>query len=332
MNRFLVRDEVVNLGLYVPLGMAGYLALRKNSWLPVLIGFVLSVCMEMAQLFVPGRDTSAVDVLTNVAGTIAGVGIGVVFERLAIRPLPKLRAATAESRPALLLLFLWAGYLLFPFFPVLGSYVPRHRVGVFLHSAPFALVPLISGVVTWLAAGRLMVAARIRAPYRLLAWALLAIPAQFFIVDRQPVPADLVGAAAGLGISVLARGRGRAWIALAFLVAVLVRGFAPFHFVAKSSGFAWVPFGGFLGTEWQSGLRVFLEKSFYYGTAIWLLQKCGMRLTNAAAIVAGLLAVIEIAQIHLPGRTAEITDPMLAILLALTLAAMGRKTRSTVAG
>ena len=333
MNRFLLRDEVVNVGLYVPLGMAAYLALRRNFWLPALIGFVLSVCMEMAQLFVPGRDTSAVDVVTNVAGTIAGVGFGVIFDRLAIRSRSKLRAATsADSRPPLLLLFLWAGFLLFPFFPVLGFYVPRQRVSVFLHSAPFALVPLISGVVTWLAAGRLMEAARIRAPHRLLAWSLLAIPAQFFIVDRRPVSADLVGAAAGLCIFVFARGKGRTWIAVAFLAAILVRGVAPLHFVSQSSGFSWVPFGGFLGTEWQSGLGVFLEKSFYYGTAIWLLQKCPMRLVNAAAIVAGVLTAIEIAQIHLPGRTAEITDPLLAILLAVMLSAMARKTHSGVAG
>lgn len=332
MNRFLVRDEVVNIGLYIPLGMAGYLALRKNSWLPVLIGFVLSVSMELAQLFVPGRDTSAIDVLTNVAGTIAGVGIGVIFERLAINPLPKLGAATTESRPALLLLFLWTGYLLFPFFPVIGAYVPRQRVSVFLHSAPFALVPLISGLVTWLAAGRLMKAAGIRAPHRVLAWALLVIPAQFFIVDRQPVLADLVGATAGLAVFVFARGKGRTWVAVAFLVAILVRGLAPFHFISQSSGFSWTPFGGFLGTEWQGGLRVFVEKSFFYGTAIWLLQKYRMRLVNAAAIVAGVLTAIEIAQIHLPGRTAEITDPLLAILLALALGAMARNTHSTVAG
>lgn len=38
MNRFLVRDEVVNVGMYVPLGMAGYLALRKNFYLPVPAG------------------------------------------------------------------------------------------------------------------------------------------------------------------------------------------------------------------------------------------------------------------------------------------------------
>ena len=41
---------------------------------------------------------------------------------------------------------------------------------------------------------------------------------------------------------------------------------------------------------------------------------------NAAAVaMALLLGTIEIIQIHLPGRVAEITDPLLALILAMIL-------------
>src|SRR3954470_7000279 len=62
-------DIVVNIALYVPLGMSGFLALRK--WRiagPVAIGILLSSSIEMLQLYTPGRDSSAIDFTNNVIG------------------------------------------------------------------------------------------------------------------------------------------------------------------------------------------------------------------------------------------------------------------------
>jgi hypothetical protein len=47
--------------------------------------------------------------------------------------------------------------------------------------------------------------------------------------------------------------------------------------------------------------------------------RAGWRLSRAAVAVALLLSAIEVIQIHLPGRVAEITDPLLALLLAMVL-------------
>jgi VanZ family protein len=341
VTRWSIRDVVVNIALYAPLGMSGYLALRRSVWLPVLLGFLLSVSMELVQLFVPGRDTSAIDVMTNVTGTIAGVALGIIFDKIAgprrASALARFKRLTKTDRSALILLFIWAGYLLFPFFPVLGFYVPRQRMKIFARASIFAALPFISATVSWLAAGKLMDAAGIRSARLFLGLSILVIPAQFFIADRQPLPPDLLGALAGflLFIGLGRTGRSAPWaspqwvtpgIATAFLVAILVRGLAPFHFGSQSSNFMWMPFSGFLNTEWQSGILILLEKFFYYGTAIWLLRASGIRLVFAAAITAAVLAAIEIAQIHLPGRTAEITDPLVAIMLAFALAAVTRDT------
>jgi hypothetical protein len=54
------------------------------------------------------------------------------------------------------------------------------------------------------------------------------------------------------------------------------------------------------------------------------LGAAGWRLAHAAIAVAVLLGAIEVIQIHLPGRVAEITDPLLAILLAITLGLLDR--------
>jgi VanZ family protein len=69
-TRRLFADAVVNVALYVPLGMAAWVAFRQR-WGRLLsmasalaLGGLLSGCVEMAQLFTPSRDCSAVDLQT----------------------------------------------------------------------------------------------------------------------------------------------------------------------------------------------------------------------------------------------------------------------------
>ena len=57
---------------------------------------------------------------------------------------------------------------------------------------------------------------------------------------------------------------------------------------------------------------------------MWLLRAAGFRLARATIVLVVLLGAIEVIQIHLPGRVAEITDPLLAILLAITLGLLDR--------
>ncbi len=108
-------------------------------------------------------------------------------------------------------------------------------------------------------------------------------------------------------------------LAAAFTGLLIVRGLAPFHWKAHPGHFFWLPFGAMLGSGWIAGLPVFLQKSFLYGSAIWLWRKAGLRFVPATAIVAAILAAIEGVQLWLPGRTSESTDPLLAILLGLLL-------------
>jgi hypothetical protein len=85
-----------------------------------------------------------------------------------------------------------------------------------------------------------------------------------------------------------------------------------------------VPFGGFLGAEWDFGLLPLLRRCFWYGSAVWLLRAAGWRLARAAIAEALLLGAIEVIQIHLPGSVAESTDPLLALILAMTLGLLDR--------
>ena len=150
---------------------------------------------------------------------------------------------------------------------------------------------------------------------------LLMVPGQFLIVARQPLPVDILASVAGYLMFVRwgrRPGMEKVW-ASGFLVVLTIRGLAPFQFIGAPQEFVWVPFGGFLNMNWQAGVGLLLEKAFYYGAAVWLMRAAGVRWRTAIAGVAILLAGIEVAQMYLPGRTAEITDPVLAVLLGLGL-------------
>src|SRR5690606_30700506 len=70
-------DVLANLLLYAPLGFfwPRALGLRGGVW-PIasaaLAGAALSTSVEIVQLFIPGRTTSAVDVVCNTAGAAFG--------------------------------------------------------------------------------------------------------------------------------------------------------------------------------------------------------------------------------------------------------------------
>ena len=123
-----IKDVVVNLIFYAPLGMFGFLSLsharlRAVRWgAPIAIGFVLSCCMETLQLFDEGRDSSVLDVVCNTVGSGIGVACGALFESWLRRIHTGLQTIRYQQPSSLLLLICLAAYQLSPFFPDYGVY------------------------------------------------------------------------------------------------------------------------------------------------------------------------------------------------------------------
>lgn len=342
-NRFIFRDIVVNIALYVPAGVTGHLAFRRfgKMWLslaaPVLICTVWSASIEMIQLFVPGRDTSALDLATNMIGSIIGVILAVALEDILVLRRSRLismqsrRQLNSPDRAAVALLFCWLTWLWFPLFPVMGRTMLLHKADLFLHGPLAQPVPFSSAMLAWMAAGNLLQVAALRPARRWLAFSLGLIPFQLFILDRQPVLAAFAGAVAGAACFALFQPMRKAhrfayWqaTAWAFLAVIVFRGLSPFHFTSTAAPFEWIPFSGFLNMNWQSGIQVIAEKFFWYGTAIWLMRRSGLRAVTATVLVAAVLLGIEFAQTHLPGHVAEITDPLWAIFTSAAMAVLAR--------
>jgi VanZ family protein len=325
-DRRLLFDVAVNIAIYIPLGMSAYLAFRRfksralEILAPVALGTLLSASVEMLQLFTPHRQCSAVDLVDNILGSAFGVLAGFVFTRIVDVPArgPSFRV---RERSAVALLFCWVASLLFPLFPVLYLTIWRARLSAFVHAPLLSPIPILLCAAEWFAVGRLLLAAGTRSPFRWLLVLLCLMPAQFAIVNHNPMPADSVGAALAALLFYFFGGKpGMDRIAaIALLLALALRGLAPFHFEGASQPFGWIPFVGSLSAEWQDALPILLGKLFQYGASLWLLRRSGVQLLRAAGTVTLILAAIEALQTRIPGHVAEITDPLLAVLLYLGL-------------
>ena len=312
--------------------MSAYLALRRygsralETAAPVALGALLSACVEMLQLFTPHRDCSAIDLMDNTIGSALGVAAGLVFVRVADVPAVFTARFRPRDRCAVALLFCWAASLVFPLFPVMWLTVWRAKISAFVDAPVVNPAGVLLTAASWFAAGSLLAAAGVRSPRKWLTYLLVLVPAQFAIMNRFPAPSDFIGAAAGAVLFYFfGASQGADPIAgAALLFALAVSGLAPFHFEARSQGFSWIPFGGFLNTDWQAGIQILLTKLFGYGASIWLLHRGGLGLLRATALVAVVLAGIEIIQTHTAGHVAEITDPLLALLLGAGLTVLHR--------
>jgi len=316
-------DLLANIALYVPLGFA--LAARR-SMLVALLGATLgcaalSATMELAQIFVPGRDASIWDLALNTAGGAAGALAAALFG-LGRSGLGRPRLADGA---AALLLAAWLGYRLHPFVPAIdrGEWIASVLPLAGVWTAEPVRVLRLAGA--WLVAARLLEAALPR-DARVGRWAaammLGTLAAAVPIIDRVLTPAEVLAVLLALPAWALLRGRrGADAVLLAVLLAVvLAEGLAPYRVVAARP-FSWLPFGSVLRGQYSAGLQAVMLKLFLYGGLLWLAARVGLGRLTAAVAVVGLALAIGFAQTRLPGRSAEVTDAMLALVAALVLRA-----------
>jgi hypothetical protein len=101
-------DGILNLLLFFPLGAA----LSWNGRSPtraIVVGFLLSTMVELAQVWIPGRDPSLSDIVFNTAGSALG-GFAGLHSRVWVNPRGRasVRLTTAATAGALLVLVLTA--------------------------------------------------------------------------------------------------------------------------------------------------------------------------------------------------------------------------------
>ncbi|MBZ5726901.1 MAG: VanZ family protein [Acidobacteriia bacterium] len=332
IDRFLLRDILVNIAIYMPLGMFGLLAFAGEGAAhgaravaaTVLLALALSASMEMLQVFDDSRECALSDVATNVAGACLGAALGAMYRRSLGRALSRLEGGRLfHVSSAMLLLYCWAAYQVFPLFPALGRAQLKAHVRFLLAADSFQAIDFLCSLAAWMAAACLLEGLLGAAPVRkILPLFLALLPLRLAIAGRTIGAAELAGALAAWGAWSfwLAHRRRRAQILAAlFFVLLAVRGLATSPLAASPQPFSWIPFAAALAANWISVVAILLLKTYWYGAAIWLCREAGARFILAIAVVAAWLAAIEFLQRWLPAHVPEITDPLMAILLGAVL-------------
>jgi len=331
-------DIAINLLLYLPLGacLAWILTSRLGGVLAVAAataaGASLSLVIEILQLFETRRVASLADVLLNAAGTCAGALLAATL--LASRDrlrLPGLGALARSPAPTALTL-LWLGARLAPFALTLDPDKWRR-----------ALAPLEGGLdlsrasIRW-AVPYLVLAEALRVATRrgsgvwpLALVAFVVFTGQVLVIGKEVVPAEVAGMLAALVLAWIGGfldGRMAATLLSVAVAALLVsEQVVPFTPDLSRWEFGWVPFAGSLGRLFGVGLVALFRDCFLYGALVWLLCQSGLVLGGATLLAAGFVFGLEILQALLPGRSGDITDPLLTLaigaLLALFDPAMG---------
>ncbi len=84
-----------NIAMFFPIGLFLVLLFgRRLWWLAMILGFGLTVAIELAQLFIPTRVSDPRDIVANTCGAILGVIVGLV---LTARKARSIRVAAART-------------------------------------------------------------------------------------------------------------------------------------------------------------------------------------------------------------------------------------------
>lgn len=287
----------------------------------------------------PGRVAALNDVIANLAGML----LGVLAARLARRFAPSMArhpagqaASAALPRtlvPAVLML-LWLAYQWFPLVPTLDLQNMINAVKPLLRAPQVDMVRALHTGVAWLAFFALwgLATPRRMPALALAAAALCIVGAKLLIAGARISPSNIIGL--GLAIACLPWRHHRAALPaliIAMFASLFATGLTPFAPLGQAQPFHWIPFYGMLEGSMGLNLMSLIEKCFFYGALIVLTSARSGRPLAAAIAVALCLAVIEAAQMFLPQRTAESTDPILALILGFVIALgapRGRRARA----
>lgn len=316
-------DLLSNILLYLPLGFFSTCVLPRSlpggmrALLAMLAAAMLAGGIEIAQFHDVGRVTSMGDVYANGIG--AGIGaVAAVLVGASMRwPLV---GELATHPSAALLLTMFFGYRLYPYVPTIDLHKYWHAVRPMLTTLSVPHGEFLRYLVTWL-----FIAAIVQTLYGSRRF-LLLFPAlcgaeflgKVLIIHNVLKLDDLLSAGiAGLVWTVLLRRLPGRFGALAFVFASMIAAerLEPFRLDASPRAFGWIPFASFMQGSVGIDIQAFCQKFYEYGGLIWLLNRAGVRIPTSTLITATLLLVTSIVECWLPGRSAEVTDAVMALVL-----------------
>ncbi len=334
-------DRVRNILLYVPLGFCLMLMLRNRlgfvlaALLSTLLGAALSMCIELAQVYLTIRVPSLMDMTLNASGTLLGAVGGVVWRSLSgLVYLPPNTRSRPGDRSALVLLITWVIWRLANFEPVVS--LTRLKVALRpLLEWEFSLPLTLRFLIMWLVVAQavLSYAHRQRSNEVLLTVMAIVMVGRLLFVTPAFIASELLALALLLPtLVILHKFRSApqsAVVLIAFALLFVYERLIPFNFGSMEHNFDFWPFMAWIHNGMPIDADLLLRKLFVFGALIWLLKDAGLPMQTAMISVVLVVLGIEVLHLWQPGHSSSLTDPVLALLMGLLMrfASDERKTR-----
>lgn len=320
-------DTLGNIGLFVPMGFAGFWAFRDRTtaWgaasIVITAGIALAVALQVLQTLLPTRSPAFADVISNAFGLCVGLGLAHAARRG--RWLEGTAGASFQSVPAVLIC-LWCVSEMLPMVPALDWQQIKDNLKpvVFARTFDTANAILVLSDVVLLAALLLQMSWNKQRKMVVLTGLLAAVALGKVISIRSSLSLDSIagfGAGAVVGWMVIGP---FARIAVptsvfASVAAITLAAFSPFDFTPYPSDVSWVPFQSFLQASMLDNVRSLLSSVFRFGAILFLIARRSGHVIGVGVALGAWIALIELAQRWVVGRSSDMTQPLLMIALAI---------------
>lgn len=314
-------DMAANVVLFLPFGLlARWLsgeghdashATRNRLALLLLTGAALAAVLQWLQVFVPSRQPSLMDVGMNWIGLGLGAGIA---PWLSPRRWQHLGRFWLDSRAGLLVLC-WLAAQLSPYLPA-NPLRALERQFFLWQQLHWQWQVLAAQTLAWLIVLRLLwrpLGARL-----LIALVAATLLPQPWLIGNSLLREELLAPLLAGVLFVLGLRSLRVLLGLSVLV-VLCRALSPWQVMTVPQPLHWLPFGGLVSAPLPFALATLAEKAFWFGCLYELGVRIGWREQRWLLVLLGLLLTLEFVQRWLPGHRAELTDPLLLLLMVLLL-------------
>lgn len=328
-------DMLGNVMLFVPFGLVSSLVTvthyhsRTRLVLFFFSGFILAFALQIAQVWLPSRSAILADVIWNLVGLCIGIIIAHFVKKFTQT---RIHALDTKIIIPLATLILWMISELVPLVPAIDLQKFKDALKpLFLEfdlDFPTALLHM-AGIL--LAASVLKVVTH--SPLRWLTLILLTvIVGKITIISLQLDITTLVGLTTGYLFSIaLLYLETSKLLAISFWVLLLagtLERITPFV-LASDGTLSLIPFATMLKGSMQISAVGLSQSLFIYTALLWLTQKMGGNFKGITIAVVIWTVFIELTQMTLLGRTADITEPLLVIFISWVFAEFQHYTNKT---
>jgi VanZ family protein len=315
-------DVIGNVVLFVPVGMLGWaLVHRWIGWRRTLIvlavGLAFAFALQVVQLFIPRRAAAMSDVMWNGLGLLIGMGLVAGGSRLHAPWLGR-----ESLRAPLTMVGLWLMLQWWPMVPRLDWQQIKNALKPLLLTPRWSLLSAIEAALALMVVAVTVRQLRARAVVMLTLVAVGAL-GKLLMVHQALTLSRVVGWSAGLiGAWLLWRlpARTAAWgMAAAALAWFTVDELRPFEFADALGEFHWLPFAAMLQGSLVANTLALAWQLFWLGAVVWLSGSQGARAAPVVWALSVWALLLELLQMLLPGRVADVTPLLLPWIWLLAM-------------